>query len=65
MGDDVSLPVHPFLFMVVDTRLCVGRRVIAGSFYFIDDGKSLLLSRKCFLPPLIYDLKRYKPFKAD
>ncbi len=38
MGDDVSLPVHPFLFMAVDTRLCVGRRVIAGSFYFIDDG---------------------------
>lgn len=38
MGDDVSLPVHPFLFMAVDARLCVGRRVAAGSFYFIDDG---------------------------
>lgn len=38
MGDDVSLPVHPFLFMVVETCLCVGRRVAAGSFYFIDDG---------------------------
>ena len=34
MGDDVSLPVHPFLFMAVDTCLCVGRRVIAGSFFF-------------------------------
>lgn len=38
MGDDVSLPVHPFLFMAVDTRLCVGRRVAAGSFYFIAGG---------------------------
>lgn len=64
MGDDVSLPVHPFLFMAVDTCLCVGRRVIAGSFYFIDDGKSFLLSRKCFLPPLNIRFKTIQAFQG-
>lgn len=34
MGDDVSLLVHPFLFMAEETCLCVGRRVAAGSFFF-------------------------------